>query len=669
MPDKDDRHGTRCAGQIAARPNTVCGVGVAYGAKISGERLISESPTDADEANAFNWHMQENHIYSSSWGPADDGVSVEGPTALAERALIEGTTRGRNGLGSIFLFASGNGGQLNDNCNFDGYANNPYTIAIGAINSRGVMAYYSEMCSAVLAVTLSSGLGQYITTTDIQGGCARDHSGTSAAAPLAAGMIALMLSVRPELGWRDVQHLLVDKAVQNDRKDLSWEKNGSGRMVSHKYGFGMMDAAALVQGAREHVFVPEPMLTSSIAQVYVNQKIPLNEVELASNVTVKQEDVPALSFVESVRVAVWIQHPYRGHLNLELISPQGTRSVLATVRPSDNSTEGYDGWRFMTVRNWGESPVGVWKLYISDSSDGVDPKTGQPWSHGMFRAWTLTIHGTCTGNEVLTLESGRRTCKSETLLGSWKETLKLPAVVALLILFFGILGGVSAHAAAKCFRNRRRRERNDDEVGLLDMGKKLNYKGFQRVAKSETSLNSQQTASLEDGLDQPFTVEESSQLHTVVAQTKRSLGLSSSSDGHRSVDNLLVVRTRSMADMSNVASNDDSPVNSQRTRAQQHSVLEPKRPNKAVFANVAGGGLRKSNSLADVKSAGHNVQHASSKPRDWQPAFPQWENEQSSFQTSNVTAKEIPSPVQQDQLQKAIFGMKRSKSANLLSRV
>lgn len=32
-----NHHGTRCAGEIAAVPNAVCAVGVAYGAKVSGE--------------------------------------------------------------------------------------------------------------------------------------------------------------------------------------------------------------------------------------------------------------------------------------------------------------------------------------------------------------------------------------------------------------------------------------------------------------------------------------------------------------------------------------------------------------------------------------------------------------------------------------------------------
>ena len=33
---ESNHHGTRCAGEISAIPNDVCGVGVAYGAQISG---------------------------------------------------------------------------------------------------------------------------------------------------------------------------------------------------------------------------------------------------------------------------------------------------------------------------------------------------------------------------------------------------------------------------------------------------------------------------------------------------------------------------------------------------------------------------------------------------------------------------------------------------------
>lgn len=48
-----------------------------------------------------------------------------------QQALKMGTSEGRFGYGNIYVFASGNGGQMNDNCNFDGYANSIYTLTVG----------------------------------------------------------------------------------------------------------------------------------------------------------------------------------------------------------------------------------------------------------------------------------------------------------------------------------------------------------------------------------------------------------------------------------------------------------------------------------------------------------------------------------------------------------
>ena len=84
------------------------------------------------------------------------------------------------------------------------------------------MAGYSERCAAHLGVTYSGGAGKGVIVAERGGGCANDHSGTSAAAPNAAGVIALLLQVRPDLGWRDVQQLIVESGVVVDAGDASW---------------------------------------------------------------------------------------------------------------------------------------------------------------------------------------------------------------------------------------------------------------------------------------------------------------------------------------------------------------------------------------------------------------------------------------------------------------
>lgn len=161
----DDRHGTRCAGEIAAAKNDVCGVGVAYNAQVAGIRILSASISDADEASALNFGYQENDIYSCSWGPPDDGKSMEAPSPLIYKSMLNGVQNGRGGKGSIFVFASGNGGAVDDQCNFDGYTNSIFSITISAIDRKGLHPYYSEGCSANMVVTYSSGSGDNIVRT------------------------------------------------------------------------------------------------------------------------------------------------------------------------------------------------------------------------------------------------------------------------------------------------------------------------------------------------------------------------------------------------------------------------------------------------------------------------------------------------------------------------
>merc|ERR1739844_259907 len=108
-------------------------------------------------AAALSFNRNHIDIYSASWGPDDDGRTVDGPGPLATRALYEGASKGRNGLGSIFVWASGNGGKFFDNCNTDGYTTSIYTLSISSVSEKGLIPWYSEPCSSSIAKTYSSG--------------------------------------------------------------------------------------------------------------------------------------------------------------------------------------------------------------------------------------------------------------------------------------------------------------------------------------------------------------------------------------------------------------------------------------------------------------------------------------------------------------------------------
>ena len=98
--------------------------------------------------------------------------------------------------------------------------------------------WYLEECSSTLATTYSSGrpdLDRSIATVDMDGGlrpeflCTSEHTGTSASAPLAAGICALALEANPNLTWRDMQHLVVFTSRPDPLHDNGWVTNGLGK--------------------------------------------------------------------------------------------------------------------------------------------------------------------------------------------------------------------------------------------------------------------------------------------------------------------------------------------------------------------------------------------------------------------------------------------------------
>ncbi|KAI1172470.1 peptidase S8/S53 domain-containing protein [Nemania sp. FL0916] len=383
----DDRHGTRCAGEVSAARNDVCGVGVAYDSRIAGLRILSKQITDADEAVAMNYDYQHNQIYSCSWGPPDDGRSMEAPGILIKRAMLNGVQKGRSGLGSIYVFASGNGAQSDDNCNFDGYTNSIYSITVGAIDRKGLHPYYSEKCSAQLVVTYSSGSGDAIHTTDVgENACYNGHGGTSAAAPLAAGIFALALEVRPDLSWRDLQYIALESAVPVDLDTGDWQPTTMGKKYSHTFGYGKIDSYALVETAKTWKSV-KPQAWYFSPWLHVKKEIPQGNQGLSVNFEVTKQMLQEanLERLEHVTVTMNVEHTRRGDLSVDLISPDNVISHISATRKLDESDEGYNDWTFMSVVHWGESGVGTWTIVIRDTQVNDD--------RGTFIDWHLKLWG------------------------------------------------------------------------------------------------------------------------------------------------------------------------------------------------------------------------------------------------------------------------------------
>ncbi|CAO2641447.1 Proprotein convertase subtilisin/kexin type 4 [Lemmus lemmus] len=384
----ENRHGTRCAGEVSATANNgFCGAGVAFNARIGGVRMLDGTITDIVEAQSLSLQPQHIHIYSASWGPEDDGRTVDGPGILTREAFRRGVTKGRQGLGTLFIWASGNGGLHYDNCNCDGYTNSIHTLSVGSTTRQGQVPWYSEACASTFTTTFSSGVATdpQIVTTDLHHQCTDKHTGTSASAPLAAGMIALALEANPLLTWRDLQHLVVRASRPAQLQAEDWRINGVGRQVSHHYGYGLLDAGLLVDLAR--VWLPtQPQKKCAIRVVHTPTPI-LPRMLVVKNVSVCSDGSHRLiRSLEHVQVQLSLSYSRRGDLEISLTSPMGTRSTLVAIRPLDISGQGYKNWIFMSTHYWDEDPHGLWTL-------GLENK-GYYFNTGTLFYYTLLLYGT-----------------------------------------------------------------------------------------------------------------------------------------------------------------------------------------------------------------------------------------------------------------------------------
>jgi subtilisin family serine protease len=408
-------HGTSVAGVAAAEGNNAEGVtGAAPDAGLAGLRLLDGLTDDSLEASALTYSSQDIDIYNNSWGPPDAtpfGVWLAGPQLQTQMALRDGVMNGRGGLGSIFTWAAGNGGEFGDNVNYDGYANSRYTIAVGAIDHDGRQSPYSEPGAPLFISAYSDNWSDLfgvipgdpnyvgVTTTDRTGEDGYNATGTgewypdpltdinytsifggtSSATPLVSGVIALMLEANPNLTYRDVQHILVETAEKNDPTHAGWTVNAAGHDINHSYGFGSIDAEAAVNLAMTWQTVGEERaLISGVDNVGLT--IPDND---PTGVTRVLNMPVAFESVEWVEVVFDASHQDLGDLEVVLTSPSGTQSVLSPAGNSLLDTD-FNDWMFTTARNWGESPDGQWKLTVRDLSPG---------GTGTWDDWQLIVYG------------------------------------------------------------------------------------------------------------------------------------------------------------------------------------------------------------------------------------------------------------------------------------
>ncbi|XP_041353839.1 endoprotease bli-like [Gigantopelta aegis] len=413
MPNKMDphnSHGTRCAGEIASKAgNNVCGVGVAFGARIGGVRILDGTVTDSLEAASLNFNINYIDIFSASWGPTDDGKTMDAPKHFAALALEHGAKFGRGGKGTLYAWATGNGGHNHDDCGADGYVSSIYTMSFGSSTDMGRRPYFMENCTSTLAVVpcggeevkgeekLNSRIKLKVVTTDVDNKCIENFQGTSSAAPLAAGCLALILQANAALTWRDMQHIVV-RGSRIPSVDTSWVINGAHLHVSHSFGFGVMDCGEMVRLALDWQMVPQQHMCYYTRQG-IYKEIPgqgYTEDYIYVYDGCVNDAHSGIDRLEHVQISIKVDHHRRGDIQIFLTSPSGTRSEMLSPRSNDASTAGLD-FTFMTVHCWMEQPRGVWRLEVHSNSGSSERHIS-----GTLIQWKLVLYGTMgyTFNEV-----------------------------------------------------------------------------------------------------------------------------------------------------------------------------------------------------------------------------------------------------------------------------
>jgi len=86
-----------------------------------------------------------------------------------------------------------------------------------------------------------------------------------------------------------------------------------------------------------------------------------------------------------------MDHPARGQLEVELVSPSGTVSRLVRANPADDDG-GYYDWAFSSVHHWGETAAGNWTVRVKDTVSGES---------GRLFQCTVTLYGSETGAALL----------------------------------------------------------------------------------------------------------------------------------------------------------------------------------------------------------------------------------------------------------------------------
>jgi len=344
--------------------------------------------------------------------PSSDPERLSLPVIVTAAANAMGYKSSYSSAGSV-MWITGLGGEDVSIGNYGeaGSATNKQGPQIYSTDLMGCERGYSENGLPVLR-TAQFLIGGSPINKEKNPNCDFDQmNGTSSSAPTVTGVVALMLSANPNLGWRDVRDILrktarlidVDYGNQGYRNhqvnltlnptisnqtskelvdgqtsvriDYGWQKNRAGIYYSNWYGFGLADARAAVEMARSYAsYKPSAFVQPEWKSVKIISAVEYGEVKELGQFRTSTEG--AIDMVQLQMQAAGSAEVCMGSVGIFLKSPQGTVSILSTpynmfydktVVPNDKRDGGKISsqtvYALGSYAFYGENPKGDWTVY------------------------------------------------------------------------------------------------------------------------------------------------------------------------------------------------------------------------------------------------------------------------------------------------------------------
>ncbi|WPU64172.1 S8 family serine peptidase [Peredibacter starrii] len=475
-PSDGEAHGTATSGLIAAIGwNGIGSRGIAPSAKFAGFRYIfeySSSETDASMlARELDQMSGSFDVFNYSYGySGTDFINVD-PKIFTQ--LEYGATTQRSGKGSIYVQSAGNsytdyydlcsGPAISCEMKVSGNSNSsedqasPHKILVGAVNALGLSSSYSTPGSGLWVSAPGGEFGidePAMITTDIAGCSSGDSyrnynysyfnfgshalnpycdytslfNGTSSAAPVVSGVVALMLEANPNLNWREIKHILaltsdpIDYDPLNNSiahpwgfnllnyvYDYKWTRNAAGFYFSNWYGFGRVNALRAVQTAQ--AFATNSLGTYEKTLNTVPNPDQWYYDSGAINLAIPDEDANGVEdriwvghnfLIEAIQIQITTNHTWPGDLAVHLVSPSGTESRLLNTNSNIYSLGLNANTLLLSNAFYGERSLGYWRIKIVDGSSAITTKDdGTITGTGSLLNWKILVHGHQSSSDLL----------------------------------------------------------------------------------------------------------------------------------------------------------------------------------------------------------------------------------------------------------------------------